>query len=97
MKFMKAILAGTFILSASAFTGVLPGVAAAHPGKLDSMGCHYDRNYRNYHCHEGPLAGQTFQSRAQAIRHWNRARHQEEEKKKKKESEDNDDGGGGGL
>ncbi len=44
----------------------LPGAANAHDGKLDNMGCHANRPFAGYHCHQGPLAGQYFQDRAQA-------------------------------
>jgi hypothetical protein len=38
----------------------------AHPGGLDSMGCHHDRQKGGYHCHRGPLAGQSFSSKEEA-------------------------------
>lgn len=36
--------------------------AVAHPGGLDKYGCHWNRTVtpNNYHCHRGPLAGQSF-------------------------------------
>src|SRR5688572_420053 len=40
----------------------------AHGGGLDSIGCHNDRKRGGYHCHRGPLAGQSFGSKADAIR-----------------------------
>jgi len=83
---MKLALVGSFLLTTGAFSLSLPTVASAHEGKLDSMGCHYARNNRNYHCHEGPLAGTTFKSRGEAIRNWNRL-------KRAREHEKDDDGG----
>lgn len=87
MKSLKIVLAATFMASAATFTVSLPGTVMAHEGKLDSMGCHYARNNRNYHCHEGRLEGKTFRSRAEAIRNYNRL----------KDADDNDDDDGGGL
>ena len=34
-----------------------------HGGGLDRYGCHHDRNQGNYHCHKGPFAGKTFDSK----------------------------------
>ena len=34
-----------------------------HSGGLDRNGCHHDRNQGNYHCHKGPFAGKTFDSK----------------------------------
>jgi hypothetical protein len=76
-------LAGSFLVSAGAFTVTLPFEAAAHEGKLDSLGCHYARNHRNYHCHEGIMEGRTFGSKGEAMRNWNRL---------KKDKKDDDDG-----
>ena len=44
-----------------------PGGAYAHGGGLDKLGCHNDRTAGNYHCHQGPLAGQYFESKAEAL------------------------------
>ncbi len=86
MKFTKFILIGSFLFSGGAFTASFSDVAAAHEGKLDSMGCHYARGNRNYHCHEGKLKGRTFRSRAEAIRNYNRL-------KNSPVKDDEDDGG----
>jgi hypothetical protein len=43
---------------------VLP---AAHGGGLDKNGCHDDTAKREYHCHQGPLAGRVFKSQAEAV------------------------------
>jgi hypothetical protein len=40
---------------------------AAHGGGLDGIGCHNDNKVRNYHCHRGSCAGQTFASKAAAL------------------------------
>lgn len=43
-----------------------PPSLLAHGGGLDSLGCHHDRKHGGYHCHRGPLAGQYFNSKAEA-------------------------------
>jgi endonuclease YncB( thermonuclease family) len=40
--------------------------ATAHHGKRDKLGCHHDHKAGGYHCHEGPLAGRGFGSKAEA-------------------------------
>ena len=42
-------------------------ILSAHGGGLDRNGCHNDRKRGGYHCHRGPLAGQTFISKDEAI------------------------------
>lgn len=42
--------------------------AAAHPGALDSYGCHPNIAHGSYHCHLGPLAGREFDSREAMVR-----------------------------
>ena len=37
--------------------------AFAHGGGLDSYGCHNNRKAGGYHCHRGPLAGQSFSTK----------------------------------
>src|SRR5258706_16177732 len=44
------------------------GLAFAHGGGLDGDGCHNDKKAGNYHCHRGPLAGQTFASKADMLK-----------------------------
>jgi uncharacterized membrane protein len=39
----------------------------AHGGGLDSHGCHHDRKNGGYHCHQGPLAGQSFASKQEML------------------------------
>lgn len=40
----------------------------AHGGGLDSFGCHHNRKSGGYHCHRGPLAGQSFGSKSEALK-----------------------------
>lgn len=51
------VVLGTML---SILIGPLP--AQSHGGPLDGQGCHFDRLAGDYHCHEGPLAGQGFRS-----------------------------------
>ncbi|MGH7827666.1 MAG: hypothetical protein ACREQ7_21130 [Candidatus Binatia bacterium] len=44
----------------------IPGYA--HEGKLDSYGCHYGKEPKDYHCHEGVFKGGSFDSKIQMIR-----------------------------
>ncbi|MDR2820420.1 MAG: thermonuclease family protein [Desulfovibrio sp.] len=46
---------------------MLPAIVLAHGGGLDSYGCHNDRKRGGYHCHRGPLAGQSFDSQADML------------------------------
>ena len=39
----------------------------AHSGGRDAYGCHHDRKHGGYHCHAGPLAGQSFGSQAEML------------------------------
>ncbi|MEK7288009.1 MAG: thermonuclease family protein [Elusimicrobiota bacterium] len=43
------------------------GIAESHRGGQDKHGCHNDRKVGNYHCHKGPFAGRTFDSKEQAL------------------------------
>jgi len=36
--------------------------AYPHGGGLDAYGCHHNRKAGGYHCHRGPLTGQSFAS-----------------------------------
>jgi endonuclease YncB( thermonuclease family) len=47
---------------------MLPSTAVAHGGGLDSNGCHQNRKLGGYHCHRGSLAGQSFQSKEEALK-----------------------------
>jgi len=46
---------------------LLPSTAWSHGGDLDAYGCHNDRKHGGYHCHQGPLNGQTFRSKSEMI------------------------------
>ena len=63
---MKAqvALAGLLLLSAVVLT---TGPVHAHGGGLDAHGCHHDRKNGGYHCHQGPLAGQSFASKSEML------------------------------
>lgn len=54
---------GAFLLVS--LTGIVEP-ALAHGGGLDGQGCHHNRKAGGYHCHRGPLAGQSFQSKEEA-------------------------------
>ena len=43
---------------------IWPDPVMAHGGRTDSYGCHHQRSDSTYHCHSGPLAGQSFPNRA---------------------------------
>ena len=45
----------------------VPTLASAHGGGLDAYGCHHNRKVGGYHCHRGPLAGQSFASKDEAL------------------------------
>jgi hypothetical protein len=65
MKSALAIL--QFALAIGLF---LCAVMPAHPQGvgLDGYGCHNNRRAGGYHCHRGPLAGQSFSSRKRCSR-----------------------------
>jgi hypothetical protein len=42
--------------------------AYPHGGGLDAHGCHHNRKAGGYHCHRGPLAGQSFASQDEMLR-----------------------------
>jgi len=86
MNFVKIVLAGSFLLISATFTGSFSSSVQAHEGEIDSMGCHYARTHKNYHCHKGKLKDRTFKSRAEAIRNYNRIH------APKKKDDDDDDG-----
>jgi len=60
----RVIIATLLSLSAFALTTV---AVHAHGGGLDSHGCHHDRKHGGYHCHQGPLAGQSFASKQEML------------------------------
>ena len=41
--------------------------AYPHGGGLDAYGCHHNRKLGGYHCHRGPLAGQSFASKEEML------------------------------
>jgi hypothetical protein len=47
---------------------VLPPATGSHEGELDSYGCHYDRERKDYHCHQGVFKGGSFASQTEMIR-----------------------------
>ena len=61
---LSAMLTGTVVALVQAL--VWPPSVTAHGGGLDANGCHNDRQRGGYHCHRGPLAGQSFSSSADA-------------------------------
>ena len=60
----RLAIATLFSLSAFALTGA---AAHAHSGGLDGHGCHHDHKNGDYHCHQGPLAGQSFASKEEML------------------------------
>ena len=56
-----------FILLILFSVGPLTAPLFAHPGGRDSYGCHNDRKHGGYHCHAGPLAGQSFASKSEML------------------------------
>lgn len=54
--------------------------ANAHPGTVDSFGCHPNVAHGSYHCHTGPLAGRSYPSKA-AMMKVRQEREQEERAK----------------
>ena len=47
---------------------VVPRSSYSHDGELDSYGCHYDKDQKNYHCHDGIFKGGSFSSKIEMIR-----------------------------
>jgi hypothetical protein len=47
---------------------ILPLRGHSHDGKLDSYGCHHDKERKDYHCHEGVFRGGSFDSKMEMIR-----------------------------
>jgi hypothetical protein len=44
------------------------GSAYSHSGIVDGYGCHRGPKGKDYHCHQGPFAGQSFKSRQEFLR-----------------------------
>lgn len=59
-------LLASLVLSASVALGIGAPVApaSAHPGGLNSEGCHNNRKTGGYHCHRGPKAQASRATRA---------------------------------
>jgi hypothetical protein len=57
---------GLVLLAAILGAGIAAN-AYAHGGGLDANGCHENRQTGGYHCHRGPLAGQAFGSKQEAM------------------------------
>lgn len=88
MKAVKIFLCAAFVLSAASVSVAVPSVAGAHEGALDSLGCHYGRNHRDYHCHEGLYEGMSFPSRGYLMRNYARFKAEAEKKQAEKKGED---------
>lgn len=73
----KALIAIAATISCAA-------VAHAHGGGQDTNGCHNDKKVGNYHCHTGPLAGQSFSSKAEAMKALDKAKPAEQDMLKPK-------------
>ena len=59
MKFTTALMFGVPLLTSAD--------SLAHGGGLDKLGCHHHHKRGGYHCHRGPLKGQQFGSKAEAL------------------------------
>jgi hypothetical protein len=79
----RAVLRGLLL---AAVLGLLclmvPASGVAHSGGLDKIGCHHDRKNGGYHCHRGPLAGQAFASKEEALKALEKKQQDEAESKK---------------
>ena len=58
--FLALLLSLTTVLVAA-------GPVRAHSGGLDAFGCHHDRKNGGYHCHQGPFAGQLYESQQEML------------------------------
>lgn len=71
---LNAPMRAVFTILAVATAVVWPSESRAHDGSLDELGCHENRRWGGYHCHEGPLAGQYFRSKPEAVKLYPRRR-----------------------
>ena len=55
------------VLLSALSVALVPIPLLAHSGGRDRYGCHHDRKHGGYHCHAGPLAGQSFASQAEML------------------------------
>lgn len=88
MKALKILLCTAIAVSAAGLSVAAPSVALAHEGALDPLGCHYGRNHRDYHCHEGLYAGRSFPSRGYLMRNYGRFKAEAEKKQAEKKDKD---------
>jgi hypothetical protein len=58
---------GCELVAAALFVALVPTQAEAHGGGLDGYGCHHNRKQGGYHCHRGPMAGQSFASQQEML------------------------------
>ena len=63
------MIAQVFLALLLSLTTVLlsAGPLHAHSGGLDAYGCHHNRKHGGYHCHRGPLAGQSYASKQEML------------------------------
>jgi hypothetical protein len=61
-RVLLGLTIGLFILL------VVPSAAYPHEGHLDSYGCHYAPDRKDYHCHQGAFKGGSFGSKTEMIR-----------------------------
>lgn len=64
-----------------------PMMVGGHGGGLDSLGCHNDRKRGGYHCHRGPLAGQSFLSRTEAEKVLQASKNEQSTREKRRNSQ----------
>ena len=55
------------LLTVLLFSCIWASTASAHGGGMDGYGGHNNRKAGNYHFHKGPLAGRTYDSKAEGI------------------------------
>ena len=67
------------LLTVPLFSCIWASTASAHGGQTDGHGGHNNRKAGNYHFHKGPLAGRTFDAKAEAIAELNRVQSKESE------------------
>ena len=66
---MPGTTGGLLVLTLSLFLLlVVPRPTYSHEGELDSYGCHYDKDQKNYHCHQGVFKGGFSLSKIEMIR-----------------------------
>jgi hypothetical protein len=63
MSRIPALLSISFLLI---LVVTLP--AYPHDGQLGAYGCHYDKDRKDYHCHEGVFKGGSFDSKIEMVR-----------------------------